>query len=205
MTNAFPEECPDCGTESAESSSMGVWCDPCGEWFDPEAAEAAGEAVTEIHGPQLPTDADVKAAEASAAERRAETVALCDLVDQPNRAEWVGQLQREQEAEWDARQGADSACYLNWVREADASSPATYRARAEAEPEAGSMTDREYPPGRPATALEAWEAIQAGGLGNPESRAVIASYLAPGPTARYDTPADRAKAEADRAGLEAGG
>jgi ribosomal protein L37AE/L43A len=41
MTNAFPEECPDCGTESAESSSMGVWCDPCDEWFEPEPAEAA--------------------------------------------------------------------------------------------------------------------------------------------------------------------
>ena len=67
-----------------------------------------------------------------------------------------------------------------------------------------SSAEREYPPGRPATALEAWEAIRAGGLSNPESRAVIASYLAPGPAPRYDTPADRAKAEADRAGLEAG-
>ena len=64
--------------------------------------------------------------------------------------------------------------------------------------------EREYPPDRPATALEAWQALQAGGLGNPESRAAIASYLAPGPVPRYDTPADRAKAEADRADLEAG-
>ncbi len=58
-------------------------------------------------------------------------------------------------------------------------------------------------PDEPATAAEAWEAIQSGGLGRPESRAVIASYLAPGPAPRFDTPADRAKAEAER-DLEAG-
>jgi len=62
--------------------------------------------------------------------------------------------------------------------------------------------DREYPPGRPATALEAYKALQAGGLRNPESRAAILSYLGPDPARRYDTPADQAKAE--RADLEAG-
>ena len=55
----------------------------------------------------------------------------------------------------------------------------------------------------PATAAEAWEALQGGGLRSPESRSVIASYLAPGPAPRYDTPADRAKADAER-DLEAG-
>jgi len=64
--------------------------------------------------------------------------------------------------------------------------------------------DREYPPGRPATALEAYQALQAGDLRNPESRAAILSYLSPDPAPRFDTPAERAKAEAERDGPEAG-
>lgn len=77
MTNAFPEECPDCGTESAESSSMGIWCDPCGEWFDPEAGEAAGEAVTGIHGPAPATerDAALEAAEVNPGDASAQQAA----------------------------------------------------------------------------------------------------------------------------------
>jgi hypothetical protein len=53
----------------------------------------------------------------------------------------------------------------------------------------------------PATAAEAWSALQDGGLRTPESRAVIASYLAPGPAPRYDTPSARAEAEHE---MEAG-
>ncbi len=64
--------------------------------------------------------------------------------------------------------------------------------------------DADREPGRPATALEAYEALQAGDLRNPEARAAIFSYLAPGPAPRFDTPAERAKAEAGRGDLEAG-
>ena len=53
----------------------------------------------------------------------------------------------------------------------------------------------------PATAAEAWAAIQdmsAGSITRNEARSVIASYLAPGPQPRYDTPQARAEALADR-------
>ena len=56
-------------------------------------------------------------------------------------------------------------------------------------------------PGRPATALDGMGGpFRPGGLRrNPESRAAILSTtLGPDPAPRYDTPADRAKAEAER-------
>ena len=77
---------------------------------------------------------------------------------------------------------------------------------ADEEPEARpvSETEREYPPGRPATALEAAEALEAGGLSNPDARDAILSYLAPGPEPRWDTPQGRADAEAEAQQPEAG-
>jgi hypothetical protein len=48
----------------------------------------------------------------------------------------------------------------------------------------------------PATAIEAFEALKAGITG-PDAESVLASYLAPGPQPRYDTPQARAEAEAD--------
>ena len=53
----------------------------------------------------------------------------------------------------------------------------------------------------PATAAEVWAAVR-GDVTGDEARSVIASYLAPGPQPRYDTPQARAEAQADR---EAGG
>ena len=53
----------------------------------------------------------------------------------------------------------------------------------------------------PATAAEAWAAIQdmsAGSITRAEARSVLASYLAPGPQPRFDTPHARAEALADR-------
>ena len=49
--------------------------------------------------------------------------------------------------------------------------------------------------GRP-TAAEVWAAVQ-GEVTGDETRSVIASYLAPGPQPRYDTPQARAEALAD--------
>ena len=60
-------------------------------------------------------------------------------------------------------------------------------------------TEDEAP--EPATAAEAWAAIQdvsAGSITRDEAHSVIASYLAPGPQPRYDTPQARAEALADR-------
>ena len=47
--------------------------------------------------------------------------------------------------------------------------------------------DREYPPGRPATALEAYEALQAGDLRNPEARAAIFGHPSSDPAPRFDS------------------
>jgi len=46
----------------------------------------------------------------------------------------------------------------------------------------------------PATAAEAWAALNHEGPG----AAAVRSYLAPGPQPRYDTPQARADAQADR-------
>ena len=48
----------------------------------------------------------------------------------------------------------------------------------------------------PATAAEVWAAVR-GEVTGDETRSVIASYLAPGPQPRYDTPHARAEALAD--------
>jgi hypothetical protein len=48
----------------------------------------------------------------------------------------------------------------------------------------------------PATALEAL-AVLCGEVTGPDADAVLASYFAPGPEPRYDTPAARAAAEAE--------
>jgi hypothetical protein len=66
--------------------------------------------------------------------------------------------------------------------------------------EAGMMST-ELQAREPATASEAWAAVQgvsAGLLTRGEAHSVIASYLAPGPQPRYDTPRARAEALADR-------
>lgn len=53
---------------------------------------------------------------------------------------------------------------------------------------------------RPATALDVL-AVFRGEVTGPEAEQVVASYFAPGPSPRYDTPQAQAEAEA---GLEAG-
>jgi hypothetical protein len=55
-----------------------------------------------------------------------------------------------------------------------------------------------------ATAAEAWAALR-GDIAGPEADRAIASYLAPGPQPRYDTPRARAEAQAARSDPEAGG
>ena len=57
-------------------------------------------------------------------------------------------------------------------------------------------------PGRsqPATAVEAWHALQTEGPG----AEAVQSYLAPGPVPRYDTPQARAEAQASASDREAG-
>jgi hypothetical protein len=57
---------------------------------------------------------------------------------------------------------------------------------------------------RPATAAEVWAAIR-GEITGGEADWVIASYLAPGPQPRYDTPQAWAEAQATRSDPEAGG
>jgi len=57
---------------------------------------------------------------------------------------------------------------------------------------------------RPATAAEVWAAIQ-GEITGPEADWLIASYLAPGPQPRYDTPQAWAEAQAAHSDPEAGG
>lgn len=49
---------------------------------------------------------------------------------------------------------------------------------------------------RPATAVEAWQALQTEGPGAD----AVASYLAPGPEPRFDTPEQQAAAEEWEAG-----
>jgi hypothetical protein len=51
------------------------------------------------------------------------------------------------------------------------------------------------PPAEPATALDVLAVLQADGAG-PQADAVMASYFAPGPQPRYDTPALQAAAQA---------
>jgi hypothetical protein len=48
----------------------------------------------------------------------------------------------------------------------------------------------------PATALDAFAALS-GEVTGPDADAILASYFAPGPEPRYDTPAARAEAEAE--------
>ena len=55
------------------------------------------------------------------------------------------------------------------------------------------MTDHRNPP---ATAIEAVGALS-GDITGPEAEAILASYFAPGPQLRYDTPQARAEAEAE--------
>ncbi len=55
------------------------------------------------------------------------------------------------------------------------------------------MTDHRNPP---ATAIEAFGALS-GDITGPEAEAILASYFAPGPQPRYDTPQARAEAEAE--------
>ena len=111
---------------------------------------------------------------------------------------WIGEMaDRASGALRDAR---DAVRGTEYEPRAPGSGPQPGGTEAEAAQAAGNAgapgTDREYPPDRPATALEAWEALRGGG-----SRAAILSYLAPGPVPRYDTPAARAQAEAcQRAG-----
>ena len=59
------------------------------------------------------------------------------------------------------------------------------------------MPDHRNPP---ATAVEAFAALS-GDITGPEAEAILASYFAPGPQPRYDTPQAQAEAEAE---LEAG-
>jgi hypothetical protein len=65
----------------------------------------------------------------------------------------------------------------------------------------GTPTHADNDARQPATAAEVWAAVR-GDVTGDEARSVIASYLAPGPQPRYDTPQARAEAQADR---EAGG
>ena len=55
------------------------------------------------------------------------------------------------------------------------------------------MTERRNPP---ATGLDVL-AVFEGKVTGPEAESVLASYFAPGPQPRYDTPQARAEAEAD--------
>jgi hypothetical protein len=50
--------------------------------------------------------------------------------------------------------------------------------------------------GPPATALDAF-AVLSGEVTGPDADAILASYFAPGPEPRYDTPQARAEAEAE--------
>jgi len=50
------------------------------------------------------------------------------------------------------------------------------------------------PPDLPATAVDVF-AVLRGGITGPDADAALASYFAPGPEPRYDTPQARAEAE----------
>jgi hypothetical protein len=58
------------------------------------------------------------------------------------------------------------------------------------------MTERTSPGASPATALDVL-AVFRGDVTGPDADAVLASYFAPGPQPRYDTPQAQAEAEAE--------
>jgi hypothetical protein len=85
----------------------------------------------------------------------------------------------EQERAWRITDRAQEAVNRAWDRRAEQAQ------RGQAPPQCSPL---------PATAAEAWAALQREG----SSADAVRSYLAPGPEPRYDTPEARAAASADR-------